>query len=304
MYHDKFDYADFLSCRVTDNCELSRYRDRDLLKPNKKLKAYLKFLNLFLFELLPVNTNVVFSYRKGVGSYDAIAPHSCNKYFFQTDIKSFFSSIDRDLVLFTIESGKNSSSISDIEQHFDRILELTCIDNQLPTGFSTSPVITNSVLKIFDDVLAERCSKQRLTLTRYSDDIIISASSNDTIYNAGHLVKEVLADTFGDKLRLNQDKSRYFKTGGRIKILGMLILPNGQITVEPNIRKEIEVLLHFYRTDREKFLDKVNGDLEAGKERISGYLNYVNTVNQQYLDKLRHKYGAATVDMFLHRAFN
>lgn len=88
-----------------------------------------------------------------------------------------------------------------------------------------------------------------------------------------------------------------------MKILGMLILPNGQITVDPNIRKEIEVLLHFYLTNKEKFLDKVDGDLDAGSERIVGYLNYVNAVDGEYLDKLKRKYGVATVDMFLHRAF-
>src|SRR5688572_21635083 len=105
MYHDRFDYLDFLSCAVVDNCELSHYRDREhsreVLKPNKKLKVYHKFLNLFLFEQLPINERVVFSYRKGVGPYDAVAPHAQSKYFFQTDISAFFSSIDRAMVMST-----------------------------------------------------------------------------------------------------------------------------------------------------------------------------------------------------------
>jgi len=303
MYHDKFDYQDFLTCNVKDNCELLKFRDRDLLKPNKKLKAYLKFLNLFLFELLPVNKDVVFSYRKGVGPYNAVEPHANNKFFFQTDIQSFFSSMDREIVFATLKSGQNSIPIADIEMHFERILELTCIDNKLPVGFPTSPVITNAALKVFDDELSIKCVQNGITLTRYSDDIIMSAVDNENIYSAEKFVTETLEDLFGKTFTLNQDKSRYFKTGGRVKILGMLILPNGQITVDPNIRKEIEVLLHFYLTNKEKFLDKVDGDLDAGSERIVGYLNYVNAVDGEYLDKLKRKYGVATVDMFLHRAF-
>jgi RNA-directed DNA polymerase len=37
--------------------------------------------------------------------------------------------------------------------------------------------------------------------------------------------------------------------------------------------------------------------------RLAGLLNYVNTVDQSYLEKLRRKYGAAVVDVFLHRSF-
>lgn len=304
MYHNKFAYSDFLTCRVSDNSEVSRYRDREVLKPNRKLKAYLKFLNLFLFELLPVNQRVVFSYRKGYGPYDAVAPHSQSKYFFQTDISAFFSSIDRVMVKDAIVSGKDTSSIADLDFHLERILELACIDNQLPTGFPTSPVITNSVLKVFDDNLEARCSKAGLTVSRYSDDIIVSAANTDAIYSAPNIVEKVLMDAFNGRLVLNQGKTRHFKVGGKVKILGMVILPNGQITVDAMRRSEIEVLLHFYLTNRDRFLDKVNGDLDRGEERIAGFLNYVNTVNQAYLDKLRHKYGAATVDMFLHRSFN
>lgn len=305
MYHDKYDYSDFLTCTVVENCELSHYRDQEhllpVLKPNQKLKAYLRFLNLFLFEQLPINERVLFSYRKGVGAYDAVVPHSASKYFFQTDISAFFSSIDRGMITSTIETGGEHCSIADLDQHTDRVLDLVCIDDKLPTGFPTSPTITNSVLKPFDDALEARCEALALTFSRYSDDIILSANSNDAIYTAPAIVEEILQASFAGKLMLNRDKSRHFKVGGKTKLLGMVILPNGHVSIDANVRTEIEVLLHFYLTDREKFLGKVGGDPDKGAKRVTGLLNYINTVDKAYLNKLRRKYGATVVDLFLHR---
>jgi len=80
----------------------------------------------------------------------------------------------------------------------------------------------------------------------------------------------------------------------------MVILPNGKVSVDIKFKRQIEVLLHFYLTDRAKFFLLVESDLAGGMERISGYLSYINTVDKEYLNKLRKKYGATLVDMFLH----
>jgi RNA-directed DNA polymerase len=307
MYHDKFDCADFLKCPVHANCKEDRFEHkgsiRDVLEPNKKLKAYLRFLNIFLFEHLPLNTGVVFSYRKGVGPYDAVAPHAKSRHFFQTDITSFFSNVDRQMILEAIIEGRDSCPISNLDEHLDRILDLVCVDDELPTGFPTSPPISNAVLKKFDDTLEEHCHKMDLVFTRYSDDIILSAKDNETIYEAFGFVSELLQEATSGKLVLNKAKSRHVKIGRRVEVLGMVIRHDGQITVSAKTKNEIEVLLHFYLKNRESFLKKVENNIDSGMKRVAGYLNYINTFDAQYLDSLRRKYGAATVDRFLHREF-
>ena len=60
------------------------------------MKDFQRFLNLFIFEYLPINEKVVFSYRKTVNAKDAILPHTKNKYILSTDIKSFFASMNED----------------------------------------------------------------------------------------------------------------------------------------------------------------------------------------------------------------
>lgn len=302
MYHGKYDFNDFANCDISANYEEINKKERIIQKPNKKLKAYHTFLNLFLFDYLSVNTKVVFSYRKGVSTYDAVSKHSRSKYFFQTDIARFFPSIDSDLIKKTILGSCELSPISDIDVFLERVFDFVVVKNQLPMGFSTSPPISNACLFNFDNDLEKYCSNHNLIYTRYSDDLIISSGAKGGVDGVDLKVDAILQNSFGGKLTLNAAKSKFTHPGGKIKVLGMVILPNGKITVDIKFKSNIEVLLHFYINDKEKFIDTVNGDMSAGIERITGYLNYVNTVDKSYLDKLRKKFGATIVDMFLHQS--
>ena len=308
MYHDKLDFSDFKLGSLEENYSTFEHREHDrtrvIIKPNKKLKTFHTFLNLFLFERLPINERVVFSYRKGVSAYDAVAPHSSGKYFFQSDISNFFSSIDRSLIQQTIEQGKERSSISDVDAYLERILDLVCIGGSLSPGLPSSPVISNSVLLSFDNSTEEHCRSVGCTYTRYSDDIIISGPAREPLESLREVLAASLENKYSHRFKLNDRKSKLFNTSGKIGILGLTILPNGHISVDSKVRTETEVLLHFFLTDKEKFSQRAGGDIEKASERIAGFLNYVNSADRAYLDKLRRKYGATTVDMFLHRTFD
>ncbi len=137
MYHGKYSFEDFLQSPVEKNYEVlvtTEPGGRRLFKPKENLKTYHRFLNLFLFEFLPVNDRVVFSYRKGFSALNAVQTHAQSKFFYQTDIQAFFDSIDRALTEKTILSGQANCPISDLDIYLDRIVDLVCIDNSLPVG--------------------------------------------------------------------------------------------------------------------------------------------------------------------------
>lgn len=306
MHHGKYSYADFLTGSIENNFKRKLIgpatRQREVLIPNKKLKDYLVFLNLFVFEHLPVRKSVVFSYRKGATPVQAVEAHRNSKYFLQMDIRNFFPSIRRELVERALRDGDRDTPVSDLQNYITRILDLVCIDNQVPLGFPTSPAISNAILNSFDAKVEAHCSADAVQYTRYSDDLIFSSNK---------LISEKLPTQVTDFLHHSSDgilsihpgKTKLFQTGGRIKILGMLILPNGKITIDSKIKADLEVLLHFYITDKEKFFDRCEGDEQAGIERAAGYLTYANSIDPDYIDRLRRKFGAATVDMFLHRSY-
>ena len=136
----------------------------------------------------------------------------------------------------------------------------------------------------------------------YADDIVISAESRESLADVSSTLKEMLLRHFSGKLALNPAKSKLTTVGRKVKVLGMVVLPSGQVTVDMELKKRIEVLLHFYVRNREKFLNVVGHDMKAGIEQLSGYVNYVNTADAAYLEKLRKKFGSTVIDSFLHRS--
>jgi len=308
MFHDKWQFVDFADVPVA-GCTSSQSftqsgKTRALLVPNKRLKAFHEFLRLFLLDFLPLNKDVVFSYRKGVSAYDAVARHANSKSFFVCDIADFFPSIKQTRVRATLLTAKNFCPIEDLDSWLDRIVDLVCVGDCLPMGFSTSPAISNAALLAFDNALQADCNSRGLVLTRYSDDIIVSGPSFTALTGIQERVAEILQDTMHGELLLRPKKSKFLHSGAKIKLLGMVLLPNGTVSVDASVKNEIEVLIHFYLRDKIKFADRMDGDQRKVEARLSGLLNYVNTVDQAYLDKLRKKFGAAVVDFFLHRSFS
>jgi RNA-directed DNA polymerase len=307
MYHGKFDFNDFLNAPMSeyyDALQLNSSKGRRILRPKPKLKVYHTFLNLFVFEQLPLNEKVVFSYRKGFNASNAVEVHAGSKYFYQTDIRSFFDSIDSELVRSTIIQGVSGSPVEDLEIHLDRIIQLVCVGETLPVGFPSSAPLSNAVLYRFDDSLEQYCSSLNVRYTRYADDIIISGASKDALVDLSAEIQARLDSFASPKLRLNPKKTKYFQVGNKVKILGMMILPNGKVTPDTKKKRELEVLLHFYLNDKEKFSSMVGGEEQEGVDRLAGNLNYVDSIDPDYTNKLRRKFGATTIDILLHRGFS
>lgn len=302
MYQGKFEFPELDTGDISALYETKNYNSRQIHIPNRKLKTFHSFLNLFLLAHLQINNEIVFSYRKGVNAVDAVSKHAHSKYFFQTDINNFFNSIDIDLVTSTIINSVDLFPISDIDNYISSIVKILTVNDSVPVGFSTSPLISNACLFSFDNELQNYCLANSLTYSRYSDDIIISSLEKAPLLEAEKCVTTYLSIHTNNKLSINSIKSKHTQTGNKIKLLGMVILPNGKVSVDIKFKKEAEVKLHYYLTNKDKFTEITGPDFNSAIEKFSGQLNYVNTVDPGYLDKLRKKYGATIVDMFLHKS--
>ncbi|NYT36340.1 RNA-directed DNA polymerase [Allopusillimonas soli] len=317
MYHGKFSFHDFLHSPVEQNYEIvggSTSGSRTLFKPKENLKTYHRFLNLFLFELLPINERVVFSYRKGFSAVNAVQKHTQSKYFFQTDIKAFFGSIDRLLTQKTILAGHEYCPIEDLHEHIDRIVDLVCVGDSIPVGLPASAPLSNAVLVNFDNEIERICKQQGLIYSRYADDIIISGQKHESLLGLKMLVQEKLHQFSSEKFFIHHGKTRFFQVGGKVKILGIMILPTGIISVDTKKKNDLEVLIHFYLNDRGRFKDMVNktkkrsgADEELSEDDyiayLSGNINYVDSIDPAYTDKLRRKFGSTTIDILKYSGF-
>lgn len=313
-FHDSLSFDDFLSLSVDDNIEVTRLKEREIIQPSDRLKRILNFLAKNVFDYGRIANEVVFSYRKGVNVRDAVLPHSKNKFFFQTDIANFFGSITKSLVSKSIRCGLESVPISDIHEYSDVILNLVSYKNSLPLGFPTSPAISNMCLFDFDKELLAQSKAHSLDYTRYADDIILSANNEEVLKNQATRVNGLLQKFISEEIRLNETKTRYLQQGQKVKLLGLVVLPNGQISIDRADKVEIETLLHLYLTSDNKFLDyglvlrskRTKVDKTVTRENVismlSGRLIGANAMAPEYILKLRQKYGNTVIDMFLHKS--
>ena len=299
-FHHKLDFNDLLQLDLTQEYKTLQKRNKLILNPSPKLRKYLHFLNSFVFDYAKVNTDVVHSYRRGRSAYTAILKHANSKYFFQTDIQDFFYSITSQNIENILDANLSDIPICDISTFKYQLLNLVTVNNILPVGFPTSPNISNTCLYIFDNALENYCLKQGIIYTRYSDDIILSSNENN-LNNIQDIVSEKLNYFFGDRFQLNPHKTKHTHKGKKVKLLGMVILPSGKVSVDIKVKKQLEILLHFYINDKEKFSDYLEKHYDSNLSIISGKLNYINTIDKSYLNKLRKKYGNFVVDTFFHR---
>jgi len=299
-FHHKLNFDDFLNLDVKQEYQILDRKKQLILKPTAKLKKYLRFLNTFIFNDALVNTNVIHSYRQGRNVYTAVEKHANSKYFFQTDIKNFFSSITSEIIEPVLDKNL-SNAITDISDYKPQLLNLITVNNILPIGFPTSPSITNTCLYDFDNALETYCLKNNIIYTRYSDDMILSSNNSENLNDIENIISEYLKHFFNDKLLLNLNKTKHTHKGKKIKILGLVILPCGKVSVDMKFKKQLEILFHFYINDKEKFSDYLTNKYKGELSTISGQLDYINTIDKSYIDKLRKKYGNFIIDKFYHR---
>lgn len=161
------------------------------------------------------------------------------------------------------------------------------------------------------------CEDKGFIYTRYSDDIIISSNSVNDFDNTINVVPQLINDTYDGRFNLNIHKTKLVKRGSKIKLLGMVILPSGKVSVDIKVKLRVEHLIHYYITDKVKFISSVKNDKKIktknideadiegrGVSALSGLLNYINTIDKTYLDKLRKKFGNTIVDMLLYKNVN
>jgi RNA-directed DNA polymerase len=313
-FHNKLSFSDFVNFDVSKNITIINVRGREVIRPSEKLKSIQHFLVKNVFEYATIAQTVVFSYRKGVNIRDAVSPHAASKFFYQTDVANFFGSITKNVVERKLKTQLGNVPIADLHDYTSLILELITHQNTLPLGFPTSPSISNTCLYDFDIELAQQCEQASIQYTRYADDIILSSNDFSALEEKSPIIPQLLKDLVHSNITLNEAKTRFLRRGQKIKLLGLVVLPNGQLSIDKSNKAEIEALLHFYLSDSNRFLEYA-ADIKEKKTRsdivlshdgalamLSGRLIGVNAMAPDYLLKLRKKYGNTVIDMFLHKS--
>jgi RNA-directed DNA polymerase len=291
IFHSESEFSTFCEFKLEGEVKPFTINGRQIYPAPKSLKRYLKFIDKVILRYLAKNEGVVHSFVKGKSTLTAVQAHAFNKYFFITDIQDFYFNIKTNDVRSILNRDRHLIPISDFGNYIELVTRLTTFDGVVPVGFPTSPQLSNAFLYEFDSSLKKYCDERALTYTRYADDIIVSGESYEVLSELKDVVQAILIEFASPDFLLNPNKTRITQLGNKVKILGLVIMPNGRITIDSKYKSIIETLLHFYVSDKEKYEDLLKKTMNGKEQSLFGLLHYARSIDMNYIDKLQKKYG-------------
>ncbi len=223
-----------------------------------------------------------FGFIKGRNILQNAQMHCRKKTILHADIKDFFPSITKDVILKRlIEIGINDV-VSDLLAVF-----LT-IEGKLPQGLHTSPIISNLVFYDVDNKLEELARKYDCVYTRYADDMTFSSNQNlPSKEEINLIIRE-----YG--FSLSQNKCFISKLGQSHFVTGLSVSDSERPHIPKKMKRRLRQELyyckkygirnHIYKAGR---CETTQGDIN----RIDGMVRYISYIEKLSLPHLSKEWN-------------
>lgn len=225
---------------------------RTITAPNDNLKFFQKNIMLYLSQFSIHNSAHGFVSGRSIAT-NAL-PHIKKKFVLNIDLKNFFPSVKKDMLLPLFQK-------LNIEKFIDYVL----YDGGLAQGSPCSPVITNLYCYELDKELEGLSQKFNYSYTRYADDLTFSGEKL-----ARGFIKKIYSVVRKYGLIINKEKTKIQRRNVRQTVTGVVV--NEKLNICRKTKKKIRAMKHQYEslTEYEKqYLCGMNGleiTLKRGSE--------------------------------------
>ncbi len=252
---------------------------RKLSVPDDFLKSVQRKIakNILFYEEI---SEYATAYRPGSSTLLNALPHVSNSIVMKLDINKFFDHCIYPVIKDKVFPTHKYSEANRI------LLTLLCIyKDSLPQGAPTSPIISNIILKDFDEKVGEFCAQRNIVYTRYCDDMTFSGEF-DT-YEVRRFVKSELRKL---GFFINNKKTVVLKNGQRKSVTGIVVnqKPNVCASYKSKLRQEIYFCQKY---GIKNHLDKIGSTLtpEQYKIQLLGKINYVLSISPNNTNMRNYK---------------
>jgi len=252
---------------------------RTIFHPSRELKALQRWLLFNVIESWPVHSAAQ-AYRPDASVRKNASLHANNAFLLKLDFDTFFPSISRDDVAAYLERGP-AARLRWNHRDIWTFTSLVCHRNQLTIGAPTSPALSNALCYELDVRVSAWASALGITYSRYADDITLSCNQRNVLRDAPDFVAAVLPTLYVPRrLRLNDTKTRHLSRKNRVVITGLIVTPQGHLSIGRAKKREIRSKIHSYAS-----LDV------AEKRSLAGLLAHAIHVEPDLLNRLIIKFG-------------
>ena len=194
------------------------------------------------------------------------------------DIYKFFDSINYSLVKEKVfPSNKYSEQIR-------ILLSLLCYKGEaLPQGAPTSPIISNIIMRDFDQTVGEWCKERKISYTRYCDDMSFSGS-----FDEADVIEFVTCKLKSLGFILNKKKTRCFTNKDKKTVTGVVV--NEKINTQKSYRRQIrQEVFYCKKFGVKEHLSRIGSTENSYSylSRLLGQINYVLQItpdNKEFFD--------------------
>lgn len=208
------------------------------------------------------------AYTSGRNIKDHVKYHKSQKMVLTLDIKDFFTNITSEHInSFFIQLGY-SNYVANL------LTKLCCLNNSLPQGAPTSPILSNIIMKPFDEVISTFCKNSNLRYSRYADDLAFSSDKIDV----NELTTLINSNLNIIGLKLNESKTMLMSNNQRQIISG--IITNSKIQVPREKRDELRQAIYYIeKFGLENHLSRIQISKANYIRHLLGLANYVSFIN-------------------------
>ncbi len=159
--------------------------------------------------------------------------HLDQEHFLKMDMKDFFPSIKINKIITVFKSLGYSHRVSFY------LSAICCINDELPQGAPTSPILSNIIAKTLDGRLLKFAKKFELKYTRYADDIAFSGS-NITVKHLEYVTKIIIQCGF----EVNESKTILQQNKGK-RILTGISISGSNLKIPKNYKRKLKQEVYF-----------------------------------------------------------
>ena len=260
---------------------------RVIAQPARALKAMQRHVIAAKLQALPIHP-IATAYRVGRSIADNAAPHAGKRVILKLDFRDFFNSITpRDLVAVLDDARLDTIAVADRTVLTAILFWLNPLDKRLclAIGAPSSPFISNAVMAPLDRQFDAIARAHSARCTRYADDITLSGNSIENLLQAEQDLRRAVARAPYPRLTFNDAKRGIFTSAGRRLVTGLVLTPDGKVSLGRERKRTISAALHHISVGRNA--------THAHREETRGWLAYANSVEPAFVMAMAVKYPHA-----------
>ena len=267
---------------------------REICAPSENIKTIQRILNYYLQGYyLCIKPQEVFGfvinsrfYKNKANIVANAQSHVGKKCVLNIDLKDFFPSISarRIYQLFSSELFNYNQNLA------TAFTLLTTFQGRLPTGAPTSPVLSNFICLEMDQMLINFALQNKITYTRYADDLTFSSDENIT----QDCISQIISIINKNDFEINPKKLRLMGTTSKQTVTGLVV--NRKVNIDRVQFKRIRAVVYDINKNGvslayQKYIQK-NKHIRLRSEdhflsHIKGWVSYINHVKEYEVHALK-----------------